>query len=139
MCVHSSHAYECGPGRRMRQGRVTPMKQLVLGLPKRHMRLPFVQECAMKRDEEAATDGVVDVPETGHDIGYSYGKERPAEAERSFDRRYGAAPRATGGEDDHFRVGERLRRQLMQEERARITRLWIRREYQTRGRRILVA
>ena len=43
------------------------------------------QQSAMKGDEEALADRVVDVPETADDVGYARCKQRPSEAQRPFD------------------------------------------------------
>ena len=85
MRIESTHGNESGPARRMRQQGVLATQQRDLGGAQRQNRVAFGQQRAMKSEEEAAADGIVYVPEAGHDVRHARREEGPAEAQGALD------------------------------------------------------
>src|SRR5438445_4920558 len=101
MRIESAHTDESRPARRMSERRVVAAQECDLGVPQRKNRISLGQEGAMKGDEEATADLVVDVPQAGDDVRDPRRKEGPAEAQGTFDTRHDSCGRTAGGEDDH--------------------------------------
>src|SRR5438477_12012911 len=99
MRTNSAQADERGPARWMRQRRVAAVKKGELDLTQGHKRIRCLEQCAMKRNEEPLTDGIVDVGEAGDHRRDAGSQERPAEAHGAFDARYRTGGGATGGEN----------------------------------------
>src|SRR5437773_8975257 len=106
MRIQTTHADKCGPARRMSQRRVVAVQQSELGRAQRQNGVPLRQQGAMKSDEKAPADGVIDVPEAGHDVRHPGREERSAETERSLDAWDRSRRRPTGGEEDHASTRE---------------------------------
>src|SRR5438445_4631971 len=100
MRIESAHTDESRPARRMSERRVVAAQECDLGVPQRKNRISLGQEGAMKGDEEATADGVVDVPQAGDDVRDPRRKKGPGQAQGTFDTRRRSGGGSASSEDD---------------------------------------